>query len=141
MSKPIDALLPSDLATHPIWEFALDEEEGGDETYVRPVSATVVPIDSDHVVYHVACDVHTANGRVFAGFMSFCNGQLEDQAPIVVGGSDNYWCLDTPPFRKQRVAFEALFGTPYADVFPVNWALRIPVAGENSVRTGRYGGA
>ncbi len=38
-SKPVDQLTPSDLAKHPVWEYAHDEEriEGQDETWVRPV--------------------------------------------------------------------------------------------------------
>ena len=46
--KPILKLSNLDLRTFPIWEFALGEEgvEGRDETWVKPVASTTIPLNS-----------------------------------------------------------------------------------------------
>ncbi|MDQ3058592.1 MAG: hypothetical protein M3R45_03580 [Pseudomonadota bacterium] len=141
MSKPIDTLQPFDLQAHPVWEYANDEEEDGDETWVRPVKSAVVPSQSENDVYHVACDLVIASGAHFIGFMSVCNGVLDDPAPIVVGEPDHYWVLSDPPARRHQGRFEAFFGAPYAEIFPLQWTLRIPIAGEKNTRSGSYSGA
>lgn len=58
--KPVNKLTPEDLVTFPIWEFASDEEgvEGQDETWVRPVRRSQVPLEAYSQL--VAADLTTA---------------------------------------------------------------------------------
>ena len=88
-AKPIDELSADDLHAHPIWEYAMDEEEEHDETYVRPIAASAVPRER-HVVYHAACEVVAATGKSYTAFMSICNGALHGEAPVVVGDAGEY---------------------------------------------------
>jgi hypothetical protein len=137
-AKPIDELSAEDLHTHPIWEYAMDEEEEHDETYVHPVAAPSVPREL-HVVYHAACELITASGKSYAGFMSICNGALHGEAPVVVGNAGEYWPLDLP-HDYQPTKFKQLFGVTHSALFPVRWRLRVPIAGELEPPTGVYNG-
>ena len=134
--KPLAELTADDLAMFELWEFANDREDEGDETWVRPVDSDVVPVDADNVVYHVACDVELADGRVLTGHVSVCNGEMDADPPLVVSDAGETFDLEHPPHRRQQAAFEALFGAPFAAVFPVRWRLRLPLAGEAAYREG-----
>ena len=138
-AKPIDALSVDDLRIHPIWEYATDCEEEHDETYVRPVMAATVPEDP-HVVYHAACEVTTANGRSYSGFISICNGVLHHEAPVVLGGGDQYWPLDPRFCLHFAKKFEGFFGVPYDSLFPVQWRLLASVANKSIPISGFYHG-
>ncbi|MGH9845845.1 MAG: hypothetical protein ACREEM_44640 [Blastocatellia bacterium] len=140
MSKPIDQLSSNDLQQHPIWEYAMDEEEDHDETHVRPAVASAISQEIDHNVFHVSCDLIIGNGRRLTGFMSICNGQLHDDAPVAVGEAGQYWPLDDRPNRRNREQFELFFGASYNDIFPVHWRLRVLAMGESENRTGTYHG-
>lgn len=137
MAKPIDELTVEDFEVHPVWKFSMDEEEG-DETYVCSVETAVVPVDSDFQVYHVACDITVATGAQFTGFLQVSNGEFHFPEPIVVGGIEDYWCLDSPPARRERAKFDAFFGAEYSKLFPISWCLRVPFAGEAVKRCGVY---
>ena len=140
MSKPIDQLSSEDLREYPIWEYASDEEEEHDETWVRPLAVTLVPVNEDRDVVHVACTLILATGRELVGFMSLWNGELQDEAPVAVGTSGQYWPLDYPPHRRNRAAFDAFFDAPYEDLFPVRWRLCVAVGAERDLRSGTYPG-
>lgn len=141
MSKPIDQLSADDLREHPIWEYATDEEGDHDETWVRPLATRVVPVADDRDVVHVACDLVLATGRGLTGFMSLWNGELQDEAPVAVGTSGQYWPLDSRPHRRNRAAFDDYFGAPYDGLFPVRWRLRAFVGTERQLRSGAYAGS
>ena len=136
-AKPIDELSADDLHSHPIWEYAMDEE-AHDETYVRPVASTSVPREP-HVVYHAACEVIAATGRSYAAFMSICDGALHDEAPVVVGNAGEYWPLDLPS-DYQPAKFKQFFGVTHNALFPMQWRLRVPVDGELEPWSGVYNG-
>jgi hypothetical protein len=136
-SRPIHLLSAGDLLRDPIWEYAMDEESEGDETYVRPVRRDRVPRGPENCVYHVACDVTAASGGRFLGFVEVCEGEIGDPVPIVVGASGEYWPLDEAPRRKERPRFEAFFRASFEALFPVEWTLRVRIEGESTLRTGR----
>lgn len=138
-TKPIDELSADDLAAHPVWEYAVDDEEAHDETYVRPVVSLSVP-QEPHVVYHVACEVISADGRFYDGFMSICNGALHDEAPVVVAELGQYWPLDSAPLEHERRNFEKFFGASYEDLLPVRWQLRVHVTGNPGLESGVFEG-
>jgi hypothetical protein len=139
IAKPIDQLSATDLRIHPIWEYALDEENEHDETYVYPVAASAIPREHNNQVYHVACDLKIATGKSFVAFMSICNGELHDESPVVVGESGEYWPLD-PRFLHESAQFKLFFGAPFSELFPMHWQLRVPIFGEPAFRSGVYRG-
>lgn len=134
--KPLSELTTDDLAMFGLWEFATDTEDEADELAVRPVDSDVVPVEEDNTVYHVACDIELAGGRVLAGHVGVCNGALDPEPPTVVNDAGEAFDLEHPPHRRRQAAFEALFGAPFAAVFPVRWRLRLPLAGEAAYREG-----
>lgn len=136
--KPIHELTAGDLRAHRIWVYATGDEDEVDETYVRPEDAAAVPGSAEFAVFHVACTVVTALGARLSGFMSVCEGELQDPAPVVVGEEAGYFPLDCPPTRREALAFEQVLGAPYAQVFPVQWHLLLPIEGEQSPRSGSF---
>jgi|SRR5688572_3697412 hypothetical protein len=134
--KPLSTLSAEDLAMFALWEYAMDVEDAFDETAVRPVDSAVVPVDRDDTVYHVACDVALANGRVLTGHVAVCNGEVELDLPTIVDDAGTAYALEQPPGRREREAFERLFGTPFEGVFPLRWQLRLPLDGEAAYRVG-----
>lgn len=137
--KPIHELTAADLRAHPIWVYATGDEGEVDETCVRPVDAEAIPSSAEFAVFHVACTVVTALGARLLGFMSVCEGELHDLAPVVVGEEAGYFPLDCPPTRREALAFEHVLGAPYARIFPVQWHLLLPIAGEQIRRSGGFG--
>ncbi|THU01551.1 hypothetical protein E9531_09315 [Lampropedia puyangensis] len=133
--KPIDEISVDDLHKHPVWRYALESEEDYDETHVLPVTCLEVPYDND--VYHVACTLTLATGKDFVGFMSICNGNLHDDAPVVVS-NEGQWSLDVAPSVRQRAIIESILGTGYEDAFPVSWTLKVMVEGEKQMLSGTY---
>jgi hypothetical protein len=100
--KPIDELTAGDLQAHPIWEYAMDDEDALDETCVRPVSGHALSQEA-WIVYQVACTVTVASGKSYSGFLEICDGAFhcDDNVPIVVGDSgSDYWWLGAEPDDK-----------------------------------------
>ena len=116
----------------------MDEEEEHDETYVRPVAVSAVPLEL-HVVYHAACEVVAANGRSYTAFMSICNGAVHGEAPVVVGNAGEYWPLDLPRGYK-AAEFKHFFGATRDALLPMQWRLRVPLAGQLALPSGVYNG-
>jgi hypothetical protein len=133
--KPIDQLTREDLEQFPLWEFAMGDEGEHDETAVRPVASEVVPDDED-TVFQVACDVTTASGRRLLGHVSVCNGAIDDVAPTLVTDGHGSFGLEERPHRRNLGAYEALLGGEYESHFPIEWQLRLPLAGEAQLRMG-----
>ena len=140
-AKPVHELTARDLEDHPIWEYAMDDEDDHDETYVRPVMSSTVPQEPS-VVYQAACTVTVASGKSYPGFLEICNGELHFEAPGVVGiSSEDNWPLDSEPLdRHTRRKFEAYFGSKYAQLFPIRWQLRVVVSGNPGLRSGVFEG-
>jgi len=80
LSKPVEDLNISDLATTPVWEYAIDEEESHDETWVRLVM--VLPMDC-------------LDGRLIGTQVRLNNGMMKRWA--VLGNVD----LKTPRSTQQ----------------------------------------
>jgi hypothetical protein len=137
--KPIDELTADDLLEHPIWEYAMDCEEDGDETFVRPVHIPFVP-KADHNVYHVACELTLATGKIMTGFMSIYQGQLHHSAPVAVGSGGDYWPLDEKPSRGEISKHKTFFGASYKGIFPIQWCLLASVKGKPDNWSGSYAG-
>ena len=117
----------------------MDDEEDYDETYVRPVNAVAVPREPN-VVYHAACEITTATGNAYRGFVSICNGILHNEAPVIVGGKDEYWPLDSAYCQHYIEKFKAFFGVRYEALLPIQWRLLVRLASDSTLLSGSYHG-
>jgi hypothetical protein len=139
-AKPVHELTARDLQAHPIWEYATDDEDVLDETYVRPVNSPAVPQEA-WVVYQAACTVTVATGKSYPGFLEICNSKPHFEAPVVVGDSgEQYWSLSRPLDEHERGRFEKFFGATFEQLLPIRWQLRVPVSGNPGLQTGVFGG-
>jgi hypothetical protein len=131
--KPVCQLTLADLVAFPIWEYADEDEEGADdrdETWVRPVAASVVPECS---YTHVAAKFTAACGEPFEGFVTVST--LEG-APDVCQGAilhEGHSLFIANPgsrvFTESGTRLLAAVALTEAEVFPLRFRLRVPVAG------------
>jgi hypothetical protein len=137
--KPVDQLTLHDFVAYPVWEYATDEEglEGRDETWVRPVPMANVPKRS---YMHVAADFTTAKGKQFAGFVTV---STLDGPPEVCQGvilhERQYLFVSNPEafdFGESRRHLLLALGLTEAEVFPLSFRLRVPVAGRSKYNGG-----
>ena len=145
--KPVNDLTVEDLLTFPIWEFTTDEEgvEGQDETWVRPVRHSQVPLEAYSQL--VATDFTSAGGVQLLGFMTVTTADgLEVTAGSVVG---ERLYLVLPSMSEERALEEGLswqvqsrnevveaLGGSAASVFPLAYKLRVAIRGEKTPRSG-----
>lgn len=129
--KPINHLTVEDFAAFPIWEYASNEEDlGGDETWVRPVDAPVVPTES---YVHVAAEFTAACGQKLSGDVTVST--LEGPPNACQGSifhDGKGWFVSNPEaicYRESRDELIAALGLTEDAVFPLSFRLRIPVEG------------
>ena len=137
-SKPVDQLRPADLAKHPVWEYANDEEgvEGQDETWVRPVTQLPISDASNHVI---GTTVRFAGGReVVATLGNLDAARPEKTRQFLVLG---VFRAGDEPFLLARY-FDAWFdttgpgalakfmGLPVEEIFPIAYDVSSLVSGD-----------
>lgn len=138
--KPVDQLVAGDLSAFPVWEYALDEEdvEGRDETWVRPVKTKVVPLGQYSLL--VAADLKVASGRTFGGFVvvTTAEGSVEIIGGVILRESD-YLPIPSPKqfgFEESKGMLLSRLRLSEPDVFPIAYTLRVPIEGEQVLRSG-----
>ena len=140
--KPVDRLTVNDFSAFPIWEYALDEEgiEGRDETWVRPLTARVIP--KGKYSLQVAADLKTASGRSYSGFLNVttAEGRVEIGGGVILDSS-NY----VPIPSREMFGFEQLkevllsrLRLSEAELFPITYTLRVLIEGEQALRSGKF---
>lgn len=130
--KPAHLLTLMDVTNHPVWEFASDEEgvEGRDESWVRPVAAGVVSRRSYTLV---AAEFRDRRGRVFDGYavVSTLEGHPEIKSGTVFHRGVAFF-VPNPKFvsyREARAGLMAGLGLTEAEVSPLGFTLKAPIAG------------
>ena len=137
-SKPVDQLTPADLARHPVWEYANDEEgaEGQDETWVRPVTRLPITEAGNRVI---GTTVRLANGREVVATLSNLDAARPEQTRqfLVLG----VFGAGGEPFVLARyfdAGFDAagpnalarFMGLPVEEIFPIAYDVSGVVAGD-----------
>jgi hypothetical protein len=125
-----------DLRDHPVWEFALDEEdeEDQDEATVRPVDSSV-PVDPSAGMFIVRANFTFADGTKATGYITPPPTSDEDLGTIqpqivALGGQVGLWCGMLVPEPQQIKAFYALLGkSKGTEVFPLQFVSDVPLAG------------
>jgi hypothetical protein len=137
--KPVDELTLGDFVAFPVWEYADDEEgvEGRDETWVRPVDTLVVPKGR---YTHVAAEFAAPCGETFRGFVTV---STLDGPPDVCQGvvlhEHKYLFVSNPEasgFDQSRKHLLTTVQLTEAEMFPLSFRLRVPVAGDAKYRGG-----
>jgi hypothetical protein len=150
--KPVEDLAVADLEAFPVWEFALDEEGSEDdahdeddnpqdETWVRPLAAAEVPGGASAL--GVAAALRLAGGLVYPGVL-FCdtdvdpahaNLEVSAVALLTTAGRVLFARGDTP--AETGRALKRL-GLPAAQVFPLEYCTRAPLAGSGAPGYGSF---
>ncbi len=137
-SKSVDQLTPSDLAEHPVWEYANDEEgvEGQDETWVRPVKRLPISDAGNRVI---GTTVRFARGRDIQATLANLDARRPEHTRqfLVLG----VFRPDGEPFILARyfdawydaagpVALAQFMGLPLDDIFPIAYDVSSIVSGD-----------
>lgn len=139
--KPIASLTLADLEAFPIWEFATDEEghPGRDETWVRPLKASLIPLNSYSL--SVRAQFQTPTGNLFHGFVSVNTaGEFETVHGAILASSD-YVFIPWPGYdgaTQSAAEAAAQLSLTVQDLFPLRFRLALPLEGESTPRNGTY---
>jgi hypothetical protein len=144
--KPVDELTEADLRAFPMWEYALDEEDTYDETFVRPLELASVPLDSWSI--QIAARYWLRSGAEYFGCADVslaADPQRILPQFIVVGGKSV--ALPYPPAADAipdvdlgidlaRHNLPKALGLPIEDILPAKFQLLVLVEGEVTLRVG-----
>ncbi len=141
-SKPIDSLTLDDIAKHPIWEFAIDEEgnDEQDETWVRPVDSDVIPMDEYSM--SVAADFFAPSGARFEGIVGVDTSDGIELSHAALISTDQYIFVPAPTYRGADLEYDRIasqLGLPKASLFPLRCELRVRIDGEDFLRSCEFG--
>jgi hypothetical protein len=132
--KSVVSLTLADLATSPVWEFALDEEdvEGQDETTVRPY-AVDGPLDPAAGMFVVRARFALADGTLMSGYLTppvQGEARLNTFQPIVVTpvGHVVFWCgMIVPDAATIAENYLRLGKTDASKGFPLRFESAVPL--------------
>jgi hypothetical protein len=139
--KPVDQLRQIDLETFPIWEFASDEEdeEGHDETWVRPLRAKQIPGDAYSL--SVAARLTSPSGVVYQGIVGVSTAEGFEAVHAAIVTEDDYFFIPWPGMAgASKMARDTAkeLGLEAFELFPLAYRLAVPIKGENAQREGVY---
>jgi len=125
--KQVYELTEQDLAEHPTWEFALDEEgeDGQDEATVRPW-AGALPLDAQAGMFVVRAKFVLADGTKRSGYLtppSDGDPSIAAVQPVIVTNANQvmFWFgVLTPTRERMQEAYDVL-GRRSDEVFPIKY--------------------
>jgi hypothetical protein len=122
--KPVEDLTASDLEAFAVWEFAEDEEECQDETWVRPLCVRSIP--QGMFSLSVAAAARLACGLVYPAVL-FCDtdNNLEVQAISLLTTGKRILIGTRDPAGEVQAALNQL-GLSAAQALPIEYATRVP---------------
>lgn len=131
--KTVDALTPTDLQQHAIWQYVSNPT--GDETMVRPVKRLPV---SDLTGKLIGTEVVLANGqKVWAliGNVNATNPRLTEHFLTLSIERDGEWFHvaryhDFDHEQRGPDKLASFLGLPVADIYPVSYDLRAYAKGD-----------
>jgi hypothetical protein len=138
LSKCVDDLTVEDFDAFPLWEFATDEEcaEGRDETWVRPLQDEHLRRGAMGLL--VAADFTAANGKEMEGFVNanLLRGFIVHEGSILYAGKSLGVSSMLGASELEYVAERV--GLCGAELFPLEWVVRVQVHGETEFRKGSF---
>jgi hypothetical protein len=140
--KPIAGLTVADLDAYPVWE-AAPEEEGAagdhDASRVRPVDTELVPPGVCGLA--VAADFTSADGTPYVGIVgvSTDDGVDIDGASLLPDGGFVAVAHGMEPQARDQEMAERALGKLGEQIYPLQFTLRVCVAGETTLRSGIFG--
>lgn len=136
--KPVEALDASDLEASPVWEFVADDgsAEDEDETWVKPVQTPEIPVAAFSLC--VAVVARLASGAVYPA-VAFGDSAdtLMVNALALLTTEGRVLFTNADSASETRRALKRL-GLDKGDVFPIEFATRVPLAGTPSVAFGIF---
>jgi hypothetical protein len=132
--KQVYELTLHDLATYPVWEFRLDqEEEGRDESTVRPYAAAG-RLNSTDRMFVVRAVFTLADGSRLQGYMTpprRDDASMGTLQPVIVTerGQVRFWCGTAAPGPKRLAQNYAFLGKDATQVFPAHFESDVELMG------------
>jgi len=132
--KSVTDLTLADLATSPVWQFALDEEgvEGQDETTVRPCSVDGA-LDPSAGMFVVRARFALADGTLMSGYLTppvQGKAGLSTFQPRIItpAGQVAFWCgMIVPDAARIAKSYARLGKADASQVFPLRFESAVPL--------------
>jgi hypothetical protein len=136
--KLIDALTPEDLEAFAIWEFAMEASDKQDETWIRPLDRSTIPLDTSSL--SVAADFVTADGTHFAGIvgLSTDKGLEIASGSLLADGAYVYAGHGEKTSIRYKTSAASQLGKPPVGIYPLRFTLRAMLDGEAAPRSGIF---
>lgn len=138
--KPVEALTHEDLDAFAIWEFATghEEDEGQDETWIRPLERATIPREADSL--SVAADFMTADGTPFVGIVALSTdeGIAFEGAGLLADGAYIYAAHGEKTPLRYKTSTASELGKSPAGIYPLRFTLRALLDGEAAPRSGIF---
>jgi hypothetical protein len=136
--KLIDALTPEDLDAFAVWEFAMEEGDDRDETWIRPLDRGTIPRDVCSL--SVAADFVTADGTRFAGIVGLSTDRGLEIASggLLAGGAYVYAGHGEKTSIRYKTSAASQLGMTPASIYPLRFTLRALLDGEAAPRSGMF---
>jgi hypothetical protein len=136
--KPIEGLTPEDLNTYTIWEFAREENDERDASWIRPLDRATIPRDTGSL--SVAADFVTADGTRFAGIVGLSTdaGLAIASGGLLTGGAYVYAAHGEKTSIRYKTSTASQLGKSPADIYPLRYTLRALLDGEAAPRSGIF---
>ena len=134
VKKQVYELTLQDLSTFPVWEFRVDEEEEGqDESTVRPYAA-LGPLDPTDRMFVVRANFTLADGSTMRGYLTppgRGDAGLDTMQPIIITdrGQVRFWCGTAAPGSERLAHSYELLGKDAKHVFPVEFESAVELSG------------
>lgn len=137
MRKPVEELSAADLERFPIWEFAPDDgDDDQDETWVQPLPDDTIPESAFSLC--IAAAVRLRCGLVYPAvlFGDASSGlMINGVALLTMKGRVLFHQSDSPSEMRQNLR---RLGLSKAEVFPLEYATRAPLATSGSIAMGVF---
>lgn len=130
--RSIRKVTHADFAAYPIWEWAIDEEHVGNESFVRPTSLDQVPalVGSSFIV---SARTTLNDGTLLPSCLEVTMGKGKPViAPMFVFLLDRH--LD---FAGVETTATLSHYAKRVNIYPVRWEMAVPLAGETALRSGK----
>jgi hypothetical protein len=135
------ALALRDLERHPIWEHAISSEglPWRDESWVQPVRRRTIPWDAYSLT--VAAWLTLRSGERFDGsaYVSTAEGVVDvPMGSVWIGGRWYFIPVPGPIEAGAREELAGAVGGKVEEVFPIRWTLKVPIEGEEGLRSEEF---
>jgi hypothetical protein len=139
--KPVEDINAADLELFPVWQFLPDDgidNDNEDETWVKPVASHVIPANTLSLC--IAATARLPCGMVYPAIVigDTCSEVMASGVALLTTHGQVLFHESDSPAETRRVLKH--LGLSEAQVLPIEFATRAPLASTGAPASGRFSG-